>query len=249
MDLDENLALKEKDRESDESNYEEKKSDLLEDENDLAEKLLLGLRKKQTTSHPIVEFPRNSSPTSSPTPSWPASPISESFTSPSSPTISHSTPSSTGSNTTSAGTGTTSSTTPSTPTIPVASFSKLQLGVQNQQNDRTRGSRWTEHFNQLLEFKSEYGHTNVTQTKSKTLAEWVKNQRRLRKADKLAQSRIDNLDSIGFEWDRSYLFKNKRSPTERDIDESQPMTLRERKRKIRNVFDSASDSGSDEGYD
>lgn len=108
----------------------------------------------------------------------------------------------------------------------------------NHQTDRTRDVRWKEHFAELLAFRKEYGHTNVTQTKSKTLAEWVKNQRRLRKAGKLSQSRIDKLDEIGFEWDRSYLFKNKRT-------DEMDAQVSPRKRKLRYSSDIDSDESSD----
>jgi len=124
--------------------------------------------------------------------------------------------------------------------------------------DKTRDTRWKEHFQELIEFKRDYGHTNVTQTKSKTLAEWVKNQRRLRKAGKLAQSRISKLDEIGFEWDRSYLFKNKRgeapssstsssmssSPNSYDNEHSS-VVVSSRKRKPRITYDPSSDGDFD----
>jgi len=87
-------------------------------------------------------------------------------------------------------------------------------------HDKTRETKWKEHYQELIHFKKENGHTNVTQTKSKPLAEWVKNQRRLRKAGKLAKSRISKLDETGFEWDRSYLFKNKKSSSDRPISRS-----------------------------
>lgn len=120
--------------------------------------------------------------------------------------------------------------------------------------DKTRDTRWREHFEELEEFKRDYGHTNVTQTKSKTLAEWVKNQRRLRKAGKLAQARITKLDEIGFEWDRSYLFKNRRSDasnalsdsTNSSSNESEHTSISSRKRKSRS---STHDPSSDGDYD
>jgi len=79
---------------------------------------------------------------------------------------------------------------------------------------RVRDHRWREHFEELVAFKNLFGHTNVTQTKSKILAEWVKNQRRLSKQGKLSVSRTERLSSLGFEWDRSYLFKTKNSETD-----------------------------------
>jgi len=93
---------------------------------------------------------------------------------------------------------------------------------------RVRDHRWKEHFEELVAFKNLFGHTNVTQTKSKILAEWVKNQRRLSKQGKLSVSRTERLSSLGFEWDRSYLFKSKSSETDQPAAATSP-----RKRKAR----------------
>ena len=59
--------------------------------------------------------------------------------------------------------------------------------------------RWMERYNELKAFKIENGHTNVPQI-SHPLGYWVKDQRQLRKRNKLPGDRKDLLDKIGFNW-------------------------------------------------
>lgn len=72
---------------------------------------------------------------------------------------------------------------------------------------------WDDHFEELKEFKRLNGHCNVPKTKTKretwSLANWVSMQRAKRKTPgarhgTLTPLQIQKLDSIGFEWDRSY---------------------------------------------
>mmetsp|Transcript_16356 Transcript_16356/g.22679 ORF Transcript_16356/g.22679 Transcript_16356/m.22679 type:complete len:271 (+) Transcript_16356:131-943(+) len=67
---------------------------------------------------------------------------------------------------------------------------------------------WMRHFRELQKFQKEFGHTNVTRTKPeyKPLGNWVAEQRRKMRQQRLAQNHIQLLSSIGFEWDRSYYY-------------------------------------------
>lgn len=59
---------------------------------------------------------------------------------------------------------------------------------------------WLNKFQQLLEYKKEYGHCNVSSTHDKSLASWVQNQRTQYKKSKLSEERINMLNLIGFSW-------------------------------------------------
>lgn len=60
---------------------------------------------------------------------------------------------------------------------------------------------WINRFLQLCDFKKEYGHCNVPRNlDNKELAIWASKQRYKYNKGKLAQERIDQLNSIGFIW-------------------------------------------------
>mmetsp|Transcript_14311 Transcript_14311/g.19953 ORF Transcript_14311/g.19953 Transcript_14311/m.19953 type:complete len:372 (+) Transcript_14311:145-1260(+) len=89
---------------------------------------------------------------------------------------------------------------PTDPTSPVLSPGPIQ---------ELYDELWMKHFNQLKEFKAQFGHCNVTRTKAewKSLGNWVAEQRRKMRQGKLTQQQYDMLSVLGFEWDRSYFFK------------------------------------------
>lgn len=65
------------------------------------------------------------------------------------------------------------------------------------------GTRWEVMFQQLLEFKREHGHTDVSQgsTKYKALAGWVRNQRAAMQNNRpIIAGRAKRLEEIGFNW-------------------------------------------------
>ena len=64
-------------------------------------------------------------------------------------------------------------------------------------------TRWEEMFQQLVEFKKEHGHTNVSQRsgKYKALGTWVRNQRGAKRDKRpIMVERAKCLDEIGFVW-------------------------------------------------
>jgi Helicase associated domain len=77
--------------------------------------------------------------------------------------------------------------------------------VGHQSNDQ----QWEANFQQLVVFKSQYGHTRVPQSYDKNLHKWVLNQRCRRrlleekgegKAKGMTHARIEKLDAISFSW-------------------------------------------------
>lgn len=61
---------------------------------------------------------------------------------------------------------------------------------------------WHLKYNKLKEFTIKHGHSNVPSTYSdKILAQWVSDNRKMRKHNKLSQKRIDLLNELNFEWD------------------------------------------------
>eukprot|EP00027_Filamoeba_sp_ATCC50430_P001866 CAMPEP_0168563220 /NCGR_PEP_ID=MMETSP0413-20121227/12560_1 /TAXON_ID=136452 /ORGANISM="Filamoeba nolandi, Strain NC-AS-23-1" /LENGTH=184 /DNA_ID=CAMNT_0008594739 /DNA_START=111 /DNA_END=665 /DNA_ORIENTATION=+ len=81
-------------------------------------------------------------------------------------------------------------------------------------------NQWNVRFAELIKFKQEHGHTNVTRAaEHKILGNWVAEQRRKWKKGKLPQKHQKALEEIGFEWDRSYYFLPNHSPAE-DRDDS-----------------------------
>jgi superfamily II DNA or RNA helicase len=65
------------------------------------------------------------------------------------------------------------------------------------------GTKWEAMFQQLVEFKNEYGHTNVPQRSGKNaaLGTWVRNQRGAKRDKRpIMVERAKRLDAIGFMW-------------------------------------------------
>jgi len=64
--------------------------------------------------------------------------------------------------------------------------------------------QWQQMFKKLLQFKVQYHHCNVPQRfqKNLELASWVSNQRQAYKKQQLSSDKIQQLESIGFEWDQ-----------------------------------------------
>ena len=73
--------------------------------------------------------------------------------------------------------------------------------------------RWQRRFQELVEFKKEYGHTRVPKSFDKVLWHWRHVQREWRKKGILNAERISRLDSIGFEWEEHPLWGLTMSPT------------------------------------
>lgn len=75
----------------------------------------------------------------------------------------------------------------------------------DNEKTQSREDRWTERYNQLVEFKQKHGHCRVPHgyPANKKLSWWVMNQRAERKKGEkgwLSQDRIRMLDSVGFIW-------------------------------------------------
>lgn len=62
---------------------------------------------------------------------------------------------------------------------------------------------WSEMIVQLQDYRSEYGHCRVPQRwpKNRRLAAWVDRMRRAHKGSHLAADFVNQLDSLGFDWD------------------------------------------------
>ena len=58
---------------------------------------------------------------------------------------------------------------------------------------------WETRFNELAQYKVKHGDCNIPQSRG-ALERWVHEQRKRYKKGKLAQDRIDGLNSIGLEW-------------------------------------------------
>jgi hypothetical protein len=65
-------------------------------------------------------------------------------------------------------------------------------------------NRWEEMFAALVDFKKQEGHCNVpgTWTRDPKLAKWVIGLRAARKRNTLERERVEQLESLGFEWER-----------------------------------------------
>ena len=61
---------------------------------------------------------------------------------------------------------------------------------------------WDERHDELKAFVIEHSHCNVSESHG-PLGDWVRNQRKYRKEDKLSRDRVDKLDHLGFNWDIS----------------------------------------------
>lgn len=62
---------------------------------------------------------------------------------------------------------------------------------------------WLQRLDELREYKSKFGDTNVSQLNKEyySLSRWVNDQRQNKRKQKLSQFRIDKLNEIGFIWD------------------------------------------------
>lgn len=69
---------------------------------------------------------------------------------------------------------------------------------------------WEQKFQELKEYKDKFGNLRVTRnTKGYIeLGNWVAEQRRKMKNGKTTEEQFNKLNSLGFEWDRSYYFHN-----------------------------------------
>lgn len=86
----------------------------------------------------------------------------------------------------------------------------LQLGFDlppaprsiSQTSDAEAQARWEIHFMDLLEFRTQTGHSNVPfyYKKNEHLAGWVQLQRDLAKKGELSQSHKERLQQVNFHW-------------------------------------------------
>ena len=60
---------------------------------------------------------------------------------------------------------------------------------------------WEDMFSQLVAFKEEYGHCNVTDSIAPTLSEWCKTQRKNKRKGLLSKEKITKMELIGFAFD------------------------------------------------
>ena len=85
-----------------------------------------------------------------------------------------------------------------------------------------KATPWETRFDELVQYKAKHGDCNVPQGQGK-LGMWVFKQRQQYKKGKLAQDRIDRLDSIGFDWTRprgvTRTSRKSKAPDETDSDD------------------------------
>ena len=60
--------------------------------------------------------------------------------------------------------------------------------------------KWEERFNELLQYRAEYGNINVPRSWPTGLGKWMQNQKTAHKQGKLSLERKTKLDEIGFVW-------------------------------------------------
>lgn len=80
------------------------------------------------------------------------------------------------------------------------SETKIKLLEQYQFQDSVTDTLWNEAYQQLVQFKTERGHTMVPVSYNKTLASWVLTQRSEFKHHRLKSNRVKLLEEIGFVW-------------------------------------------------
>ena len=70
--------------------------------------------------------------------------------------------------------------------------------------------QWADHFGQLQQYFIKFGHTNVTRSTTgfEELGNWVAEQRRKLKKGRITMEQFEALNTLNFEWDRSYYFYN-----------------------------------------
>ena len=77
----------------------------------------------------------------------------------------------------------------------------LSIGFEFELAKKKNEQEWYNMFNELLKFKDEFNHVNVSSRyKDKKLANWVNSQRKSYKAGKLSDDRYNKLLSIGFKF-------------------------------------------------
>ncbi len=85
--------------------------------------------------------------------------------------------------------------------IEMAMAARDNKRINQYKKTNTHQSRWQARFNQLMNFKQEYGHCNVPiNYKDRKLARWVSVMRKSYKKNCLSQERIKLLEAIGFCW-------------------------------------------------
>ena len=80
---------------------------------------------------------------------------------------------------------------------------KLELlGFTIIDHDAVKNDNWEKMFSSLCEFKSNYGHCNVPQRwdKNPVLANWIANQRQLKRKNRLTSDYLRRLNEIDFIW-------------------------------------------------
>jgi len=80
---------------------------------------------------------------------------------------------------------------------------KLELlGFTIIDHDAVNNDNWEKMFSSMCEFKSNYGHCNVPQRwdKNPVLANWIANQRQLKRKNRLKSDYLRRLNEIGFIW-------------------------------------------------
>ncbi len=85
---------------------------------------------------------------------------------------------------------------------PELCINELRKSINTKIIDRL-GSNWDEMFGELIRFKAENGHCNVSKPypPNLQLGIWVNNQRRKYRKGELSLEKIEKLEDIGFEWD------------------------------------------------
>jgi hypothetical protein len=82
------------------------------------------------------------------------------------------------------------------------------IGFEWKKQSHTAATSWSQRYNQLIEYKSKYNHTNVPirWKENRGLGQWVSTQRQeylhylMGKKSNMNTSRIERLESIGFVW-------------------------------------------------
>ncbi|GFH61858.1 hypothetical protein CTEN210_18334 [Chaetoceros tenuissimus] len=69
--------------------------------------------------------------------------------------------------------------------------------------NETKNNSWFMRFEELKQYKLQYGDCNVKSDEKKKLMEWVRKQRYRYKHSKMSEERISMLNSIGFSWTKT----------------------------------------------
>ncbi|MDM8567017.1 Helicase associated domain protein [Candidatus Halobeggiatoa sp. HSG11] len=82
--------------------------------------------------------------------------------------------------------------------------------VWNTAKKTANKKTWEENLADLLEYKKKFGHCNVNRKTHPQLNTWIITQRRLKKQDKLSKVFIAQLDMVGFDWNPSNTYWEKK---------------------------------------